>query len=252
MNARQPVGTPKPCFQQERRPPSDAETIIRGVDERPPTRWNTQTMLSARTTTAKRCRNHVQGHTRTPTNPSEPPNHNFDKNDDCQAMPKSYSGAHKNTHQPRLSTQTMLSTRTTTARRCRNHIQGIIPNSPSLYGPSSALGAASRFSLLSNPPNAAERHTSWLLARKEERGSSLPLNPPHPARQGPFFETSSLPTSTRLFPGRVSKRHVDTTLGSEHGSNSLRFHDSRPLPRPRPRPRHQARSPRLRLASASD
>ena len=189
MNARQPVGTPKPCFRQERRLPSDAETMFRGTQEHPPTP---------------------------------------------------------------LSPQITISTRTTTARRCRNHIQGIIPNSPSLYGPSSALGAASRFSLLSNPPNAAERHTSWLLARKEERGSSLPLNPPHPARQGPFFETSSLPTSTRLFPGRVSKRHVDTTLGSEHGSNSLRFHDSRPLPRPRPRPRHQARSPRLRLASASD
>ena len=183
-------------------------------------RLSTQTMLSTRTTTAKRCQNHVQGHTRTPTNPSEPPNHNFDKNDDCQAMPKSYSGDNPEFSKP---VQTFVSP-----------------------------GRGAEVLSALNPPNTAERHTSWLLARKEERGPSLPLNPPHPARQGPFFETSSLPTSTRLFQGRASKRHVGTAPGSEHGSNSFRLHASRPRPRPRPRPRHQARIPRLKLASASD
>lgn len=154
-----------------------------------------------------------------PPTPFKHPNHAFDKNDDCQAMPKSYSGDN-----PEFSKLV----RTFVSPGCGVEVL-------------SAL----------NLPNAAERHTSWLLARKEERGPSLPLNPPHPARQRPFFETSSLPTSTRLFQGRASKRHVDTAPGSEHGSNSFRLHASRPRPRPRPRPRHQARIPRLKLASAS-
>ena len=183
MNARQPVGTPKPCFRQERRPPSDAEIIFRGTQEHPPT-------------------------------PFKHPNHAFDKNDDRQAMPKSYSGDN-----PEFS------------KLVRTFVS-----------PGRGVEVLSAL----NPPNAAERHTSWLLARKEERGPSLPLNPPHPARQRPFFETSSLPRNTRLFPGRVSKRHVDTTLGSEHGSNSFRFHASRPLPRPR----HQLRAPRPRSLRA--
>ena len=147
-------------FRQGRCAASDAETIIRGVDERPPTRWNTQTMLSARTTTAKRCRNHIQGHTRTPTNPSEPPNHNFDKNDDCQAMPKSYSGDNPEFSKP---VQTFVSP-----------------------------GRGAEVLSALNPPTQPERYTSWLLARKEERGQPLP-QPATPALSAPRLRNEQSP-----------------------------------------------------------
>ena len=140
--------------------------------------------------------------------------------------------------------------------------------------------------LSSHSLSTAKRYTSWLLARKEERGQPLPqpttlgssapllrseqsphkhtpLSEPEPRKgiSAPPRVASTAPIPSGFTPldhghghGHdfgTSYAHLGLVL-CEHSSYSFRLHASRPRLRMRLRLRHQACSPRLKRTSTSD